>query len=100
MGEHRHLKDGVQKAKVSWREPDKREWGGSAPEVLLEYDEANHWLLKMEITYSRRKAKRAMAFNAGELRAKMQQQLETAGVFVKASETSSGGTTGGSSLSY
>ena len=52
----------------------------------------------MEITYQRRKcAKRSDAFNATELEAKLKRDLETAGIFVKESDTSTGtGTTGGS----
>lgn len=40
---------------VSYDEPDRKLWGGSAPNISLEYDEKNQFLLKVKVKYNIRK---------------------------------------------
>lgn len=41
---------------VTYDEPDSKAWGGSSPNITLEYDEKNQYLLKVKVVYQVRKA--------------------------------------------
>ena len=79
--EERAFTDSVDAVRIAWIEPDKREWGGCAPTITLEYDERNSFLLSISISYNRREAKKNMAFNSEELRDRLMHDLESAGIF-------------------
>ncbi|DAZ96076.1 TPA: hypothetical protein N0F65_005854 [Lagenidium giganteum] len=80
--ETHHFEGGIKVAKVVWTEKDKKEWGGSAPTIELEYDEENSFMLRMGISYKQRKAAKALAFNSDELYTRMMQEFDKAKVFV------------------
>ena len=79
--EERSFTESVDSVKIGWVEPDKRDWGGCAPTIMLEYDERNSFLISITINYNRREAKKNMAFNAEELKDRLMHDLETAGIF-------------------
>ncbi|TMW62516.1 hypothetical protein Poli38472_005134 [Pythium oligandrum] len=80
--ETHHFEGGIKVAKVIWTEKDKKEWGGSAPTIELEYDEENGFMLRIGISYMKRKAAKALAFNSNELYTRLMQELDKAKIFV------------------
>ncbi len=69
-----HLyENNVRVAKVTWMEKKKKEWGGYAPRVEIEYDEENAFLLQVSVSYSKRQANKRLAFTAQELHTKLMQ---------------------------
>lgn len=50
----------------------------------LEYDEENAFMLRMAISYKKRQAAKALAFNADELYTRLIQELDRAKIFVHA----------------
>ena len=68
--------------KLSWEEKDKRDWGGSAPTVEVEYDEKFSFMLKIIVSYQKRKAKKTLAFNAQELKVRIMQDFKAANIFI------------------
>ncbi|GMF25436.1 unnamed protein product [Phytophthora fragariaefolia] len=117
-----HYEGGIRVAKVVWKEKDKKEWGGTVPSIevrvadaavallasfenaaadffffflQLEYDEENAFMLRMAISYKKRQAAKALAFNADELYTRLMQELDKARIFVNAD--SSAGTQASSS---
>ncbi|KAJ8550446.1 hypothetical protein ON010_g10623 [Phytophthora cinnamomi] len=77
--ETHHYEGGIRVAKVVWKEKDKKDWGGT-----LEYDEENAFMLRMAISYKKRQAAKALAFNADELYTRLMQELDKARIFVDA----------------
>jgi hypothetical protein len=69
---------------VQWRERDKIKWGGSCPEVTLEYDQTTGFLHNMVLTYNRRIAK--VPFTALELKNKFIKELAKVGIWMKDDE--------------
>lgn len=67
--------------KVQWTEDDRRDWGGFAPKVTIEYEEFNGYMLNITLAYNRRQARRDLVFNARELKAKLMDQLKAAEIF-------------------
>ena len=63
--------------RLGWREMDKREWGGTRPEIEIEYDKKMEFMLNFKITYPRREVKRSLQFSAQELKAKVYQIFDT-----------------------
>ncbi|TYZ60327.1 hypothetical protein PybrP1_010820, partial [[Pythium] brassicae (nom. inval.)] len=82
--ETHQYENGVKIAKVVWTELDKKEWGGTPPTIELEYDEENAFMLRMAISYKKRQAAKALAFNADELYTRLIQELDKAKIFVAA----------------
>ena len=66
---------------ISWVEPDKREWGYYAPRITLQYDEKNKYLLSVVVKYNRRMAKKNLAFNAQELKERLQSDFDAGEIF-------------------
>lgn len=66
---------------ISWVEPDKREWGYHAPRITLQYDERNKYLLSVVVKYNRRMAKKNLAFNAQELKERLQSDFDAGEIF-------------------
>ncbi len=62
--------------KLTYDEPDPKEWGGVSPTITLEYDEKNNFLLNAIIQYNRRLAKKELVFSADDIKQKMLQALE------------------------
>uniref|UniRef100_K3WM40 Uncharacterized protein n=1 Tax=Globisporangium ultimum (strain ATCC 200006 / CBS 805.95 / DAOM BR144) TaxID=431595 RepID=K3WM40_GLOUD len=85
--ETHHFEGGVKIAKVVWTEKDKKEWGGTPPTIELEYDEENAFMLRMAISYKKRQAAKALAFNADELYTRLIQELDKAKIFVNPEST-------------
>jgi len=81
--ENRLLLQNNEVVTVSWREPDRKQWGHFAPTVSLQYDLNQHFLFSIEIKYNRRLARKNLAFNAEELREKLKEDLEEAKIFVR-----------------
>ncbi|KAG7386680.1 WD repeat-containing protein 35 [Phytophthora pseudosyringae] len=112
--ETHHYEGGIRVAKVVWKEKDKKEWGGTVPSIevrktasvrhtmdanlllvaalspgQLEYDEENAFMLRLAISYKKRQAAKALAFNADELYTRLMQELDKARIFVDADSSSS-----------
>ena len=68
--------------KMRWFEKDKRDWGGTAPEIEVEYDEKHSYMLRMTLQYSKRFAKKNLSFNAQELKTRLFQDFKAANIFV------------------
>jgi hypothetical protein len=73
--------DQITWAKITWTEEDKRDWGGFAPTIRIEYDEIHGFMTLVELTYNRRKASKTLAFTSEELRAKLMQEFDKAGIY-------------------
>ena len=67
--------------KVTFSEDDKRDWGGFAPKITIEYEEFNGYMLNITLAYNRRQAKKNLVFNARELKSKLMDQLKAAEIF-------------------
>lgn len=66
--------------RITYEERHPGDWGGFKPKVVVEYDERNHFLMAIEITYNKREANKNFAYNHTELKEKIQQELDTAQV--------------------
>ena len=70
------LYDDVNKVvRITYTDNMKKDWGGAKPVITFEYDEENSVLFTITIEYNRRLAKKALAFTADELRAKIMDEL-------------------------
>lgn len=72
--------------KISWEERDKLDWGGDAPKAQLQYDERNGYLLYLTLTYNKRLAKKGIALRAAELKQKIMEELQKAGIWDQTEE--------------
>jgi hypothetical protein len=79
--EERNYDDSNDIVRITYTDNVKRDWGGSAPTVTLEFDERNCYLLLITIQYNRRKAKKQLVFNADELRDKIMDELNSMAVW-------------------
>lgn len=61
--------------RITYEDNMKRDWGGSKPTITMEYDELNAYLLAVTIQYNRRRARKALVFNAEELKEKIMEEL-------------------------
>ena len=59
----------------------KRDWGGAKPTITFEYDERNEYLFTVTVQYNRREARKALVFNAEELRTKIMDELNSMDVW-------------------
>merc|ERR1712166_1325541 len=57
----------------------KREWGGFAPIITLQYDGKTQFMLASTLTYNKRKADKKLVFNSKELKQKFQETLSAEG---------------------
>lgn len=87
--ESRHYEGGVRITKVVWKEKDTRKWGGTAPVIELEYDEQNAFMLRLAISYKKRQAPKAFAFNANELYTRLIQEMYKAHIFIDTESSAS-----------
>eukprot|EP00949_MAST-11_sp_MAST-11-sp1_P000706 g706.t1 len=68
---------------IGWQEKDKREYGGTSPEISVTYDVVSKHMLEFSVVYARREVKRALQFSAEELKSKILQIFERADVFTQ-----------------
>jgi WD repeat-containing protein 35 len=73
--EDRSYDDNNDIVKITYTDNLKNDWGGSKPLVTFEYDERNSFLFTITVQYNRREAKKALVFNAEELRDKIMDEL-------------------------
>merc|ERR1711871_230683 len=66
-----------------WRERKKGNWGGYRPCITIEYDASTSFLLNAKVEYSKKLAKKKVAFNAEELRQRLMQDLENGGILLR-----------------
>ena len=85
--EERQYDDNADIVRVTYTEKKtKKEWGGTIPTITVEYDERNNYLLSVTVIYNRRKANKALAFTAEELRTKIINELTSFSVWDSVSE--------------
>uniref|UniRef100_A0A7S2RBC2 Uncharacterized protein n=1 Tax=Rhizochromulina marina TaxID=1034831 RepID=A0A7S2RBC2_9STRA len=73
--------DGNHVIKVTWREAQPGDWGGFAPKIELEFDDATAYLLTTTISYNRRQARKYLAFNSEELTLQLFEEMQKGEVF-------------------
>lgn len=73
--EERQYDDVNDIVRITYTDNMKRDWGGSKPIITFEYDERNAYLFTVTVQYNRRKARKALVFNAEELREKIIEEL-------------------------
>ena len=61
--------------KVTYTEKDAKAWGGAKPTMILEYDEANSYLLTVTIQYNVKKATKTIALNQKDLQKKLENEF-------------------------
>jgi WD repeat-containing protein 35 len=69
--------------KITYIEKDTNDWNGAPPTINMEYEENFGFLLSITLAYSRRMAKKNLAFNASELKSRLEQELDTRGIYDK-----------------
>ncbi len=67
--------------RLGWREEEYKEYGGTKPHIYIEYDKKIGYLLNFKIVYPRRRVKRSLQISAAELKAKVYQIFDTAGIW-------------------
>jgi hypothetical protein len=88
--EERNYDDNNDIVRITYTDAVKRDWGGSAPNITLEYDERNGYLYAIVVQYNRRKAKKSLVFNAEELKEKIMDEMNSMDVWdVKGEDRSS-----------
>ena len=65
--EETHFELGNDWTTVSFREPDRRGWGGANPIITIQFDARHQYMLFVTVEYPKRYAKSKMAFNMEEL---------------------------------
>lgn len=75
--EDRQYDDNNDIVRITYTDNAKKDWGGSKPTITLEYDERNAYLFSVTVQYNRRKARKALVFNAEELREKIMDELNS-----------------------
>jgi hypothetical protein len=79
--EERMYTDNNDIVRITYTDNLKRDWGGAKPTVTLEYDERNAYLFCVTVQYNRREARKALVFNAEELREKIMDELNSMDVW-------------------
>ncbi len=87
--EERNYGDIVDNVKVTYKDNMKQDWGGACPTITMEYDERNEFLFTVTVAYNRREAKKALYFNAEELKDKITAELNMMEVWDVKSEDKS-----------
>lgn len=64
----------------------RRDWGGSAPRVTVEFDEQNAILLAVLVQYNKREAAKRLAFDISNIREKIMEELSAADVWNEAGD--------------
>lgn len=72
--------------KITYTDNVKKDWGGTRPVIVVEYDERNSFLHTVTISYNRRMANKNLVFTAEELRAKMLEELNSMDIWDVAAE--------------
>lgn len=75
--EDRQYDDNNDIVRITYTDNLKRDWGGSKPTITLEFDERNGYLFAVTVEYNRRKARKALVFNAEELKEKIMDELNS-----------------------
>ena len=88
--EERLYNDSNDIVRITYTDNLKRDWGGSKPTITLEYDERNAYLFCVTVQYNRREARKALVFNAEELREKIMDELNSMDVWDVKGEDRSG----------
>jgi len=68
--------------KLSWREKDRRNWGGASPIIEVTFDERNGFMLFIKVVYPKRSANGKLAFNIRELKEKVDMDLKDHKIFL------------------
>lgn len=79
--EERQYDDANDIVRITYTDNIKKDWGGSKPTITLEYDERNSYLFSVTVMYNRRQARKALVFNAEELREKIMDELNSMDVW-------------------
>eukprot|EP01039_Chlorochromonas_danica_P008189 gene8188-9034_t len=79
--EDRQYDDNSDIVRITYEDNVKRDWGGSKPIITLEYDERNAYLFSVTVQYNRRRARKALVFNAEEIREKIMDELNSMDVW-------------------
>lgn len=79
--EERMYGDANDIVRITYTDNLKRDWGGAKPTITLEYDERNAYLFSVTVQYNRREARKALVFNAEELREKIMDELNSMDVW-------------------
>ena len=87
--EERNYGDIIDNVKVTYKDNMKQDWGGACPTITMEYDERNEYLFTVTVAYNRREAKKALYFNAEELKDKITAELNMMEVWDVKSEDKS-----------
>ncbi|CAM9106959.1 unnamed protein product, partial [Discosporangium mesarthrocarpum] len=72
--------------RITYEERHPADWGGFRPNVVVEYDERNSYLMTIDITYNRRMADKNLVYNYRELKDKIQAELDSAQVWDRMGE--------------
>lgn len=75
--EERNYDDTNDIVRITYTDNLKRDWGGAKPTITLCYDERNAYLFTVTVLYNRREARKALVFNAEELREKIMDELNS-----------------------
>lgn len=67
--------------RARWYENNKSDWGGTKPQITLEYDESNEFLSRASITFSSNKANKKSKFTCQEIKDKLFLELENKGIW-------------------
>jgi WD repeat-containing protein 35 len=79
--EERNYTDANDIVRITYTDNLKRDWGGAKPTITFEYDERNEYLFTVTVQYNRREARKALVFNAEELRTKIMDELNSMDVW-------------------
>jgi len=79
--EERQYDDINDVVRITYIDNLKRDWGGAKPTITLEYDERNAYLFSVTVQYNRRMARKALVFNAEELKEKIMDELNSMDVW-------------------
>lgn len=79
--EERNYTDANDIVRITYTDNLKRDWGGAKPTITFEYDERNQYLFSVTVQYNRRQARKALVFNAEELREKIMDELNSMDVW-------------------
>ena len=74
--EEKHFEAGNDIVIATFREPDRREWGGANPLISIEYDARHKFMLFLTVEYPKRWASKKLAFNMDEIVDKIDLQMK------------------------